>query len=281
MSVSNLFVPNNFDLFCNELTANILNVTDENITNLTVTNLTVTNEESITSSSNQLNLGPANHDVTINANTPANANNILTIPDTGGNDTFAFLAKNQTFTGTDTFSNQVSLTGASNQLRFAPPVLRSITLNNSVSPVNNLVWSFYDTTQSCKLRACIDPFMNISSATVLSPANSGTTIALQDAAAGAYNITMPLTNNGVGWNLRFSVTSLVNGNNINIVSFAGGNDFSGFKFENNTAGQNYGFKQIQIVNAQATIGDCINFWCDGTTWIFQAYSKKAGAFVLS
>ena len=43
MSISNLFEPNAYDLFCDALTANTLNVTNETITNLTVTNLIATN----------------------------------------------------------------------------------------------------------------------------------------------------------------------------------------------------------------------------------------------
>lgn len=42
MSIANLEVPNNFDLFCDSLTANVLNIIDQNVTNITCVNLTST-----------------------------------------------------------------------------------------------------------------------------------------------------------------------------------------------------------------------------------------------
>lgn len=177
-------------------------------------------------------------------------------------------------------TTKMNLNNSSNQIVINNGGLRSFTINDNISTINNLVWSIYDTTFNTNFRACIDPFTNISSTTVLDSTKSGYTFALQDAASGDFNITLPLPDNAPGWNLRFSITSLINGNDINIIS-SSTNTFNGYKFENNTANALYGYTQIKIVNAQATLSDSLEIWCDGSYYNYRAYSKKAGAFILS
>ena len=67
--------------------------------------------ETLTNTSNQLVLGTG-QTITLNAPTPA-ASRIYTIPDVGGNDTFAFLAATQTFTNKTITSNTNNVTAAS------------------------------------------------------------------------------------------------------------------------------------------------------------------------
>ena len=178
-----------------------------------------------------------------------------------------------------TINDQLTLATGGSQLKFVNPgALRNIIFDNSASPVNNLIWSMYDTTFNCNLRACIDPFANISAPITLSAPNSGTDYALQDNAGGSYLITLGFPNNNVGVNFRFSVTSLINGNNIVIGAPGATGSLNGYSFVAGTPTAQYGKTQVTINNAQATIGDHFKFYSDGSSWIFEGYGKTSGAF---
>jgi hypothetical protein len=88
MSISNLFVPNNYDLYADSLTVNNL-ISDRLIA---------------TDPTNQLELGnPAGNNTTINAPLPA-ADRVYTIPDVGANANFVMTQGSQTIAGGKVFS---------------------------------------------------------------------------------------------------------------------------------------------------------------------------------
>ncbi len=64
MSLQNLTEPNNYDLYCNELTANTLSINNYNVTTLTVTNLTTTD---LTAGQANINTETVNNSTIVNA----------------------------------------------------------------------------------------------------------------------------------------------------------------------------------------------------------------------
>lgn len=76
-----------------------------NATSLTIMPATtISGALTVSPTTNQLTLGASAHKVIISSTAPAAASQTLTIPDTGGSDTFEFLGLAQTITGTKTFS---------------------------------------------------------------------------------------------------------------------------------------------------------------------------------
>ncbi len=115
MSISNLFYPNEYNLFCNSITANTWGILSSNntwtgtntYTNTVLFEATVNSDNAINifASSNQLKFGPlVGHPTTLNVEPGAIGTNEVTIPDAGGNPTNVVLDEvNNTFTGTSTF----------------------------------------------------------------------------------------------------------------------------------------------------------------------------------
>ena len=126
------------------------------------------------------------------------------------------------------------------------------------------------------------PVKKVAAATVLTPADSGSLIVINQ--ASAYEITLPLAADaGAGWNCQFvigtvatnAVTIACNTAEDTIVGYTSGGDGGAGSSTDSTA-----VDEIVFISG-AQLGDCVEIFCDGTNYLTRATAHDVAHITIS